>query len=342
MYSVRRAEEKDIPSILRLLLQVDMVHHRGRPDLFKGPATKYTAAELKSILATEDTPVFVCVNEKDEVLGHGFCILQRYGGTLMTEHKALYIDDICIDEKARRTGAGKTLYDYILQFARISGCYHVTLNVWCCNPGAMAFYEKLGLQPYRIGMEKVIRNIQKILITAFEPFGGSAKNASVEVLERLPDAINGIQTEKLILPVVFGTAAQKVLEHPADCIFLLGEAGGRTMVTPELRARNLRNAKIPDNAGRQPENEIILPGGPDEYRTQVPADIIVRQMKTEGYPIDTSEDAGTFVCNDTFFLTGASTQVPVEFIHVPARYNQSPEYAVIVSKYIEEAVRILT
>ena len=341
MYTIRQAEEKDIPSILKLLLQVDMVHHHGRPDLFKGPATKYTADDLKTILMSENTPVFVCVNEKDEVLGHGFCIFQQNGGALMAERKTLYIDDICIDEKARRTGAGKKLYDHILRFARINGCYNVTLNVWCCNPGAMAFYEKLGLQPYRIGMEKVLRSIRKILITAFEPFGGSAINTSGEVLERLPDRINDIPVEKLILPVIFGTAAQTVLEHPADCVFLLGEAGGRDTVTPELRARNIRNARIPDNAGHQPDNEIILSDGPDEYRTPVPANMIVRQMKSEGYPIEISEDAGAFVCNDTFFLTGTGTPVPVEFIHVPARHDQVPEFAVIVKKYIEEAVRYL-
>ena len=69
--------------------------------------------------------------------------------------------------------------------------------------------------------------------------------------------------------------------------------------------------------------------------------MIVRQMKSEGYPIEISEDAGAFVCNDTFFLTGTGTPVPVEFIHVPARHDQVPEFAVIVKKYIEEAVRYL-
>ncbi len=341
MYSVRRANDKDIPSILKLLFQVDMVHHLGRPDLFKGPATKYTADELKSILKAENTPVFVCVNEKDEILGHGFCILEHYGSALMTERKTLYIDDICVDREARRTGVGKALYDYILLFARNNGCYNVTLNVWCCNPGAMAFYNNLGLQPYRIGMEKILRNIRKILVTAFEPFGGSQWNASGEVLSRLPDEINGIPADKLILPVTFEAAAQKVLAHPADCIFLLGEAGGRATVTPEIRARNCRNARIPDNAGRQPQNERILTDGPEEYRTQIPAEAIVRRMKSEGYPIEISEDAGSFVCNDTFFLTGISTQAPVEFIHVPAVHDKAQDFAGIVRKFMEEAVRSL-
>ncbi len=156
MNSVRRAEARDIPAILDLLVQVDMVHHNGRPDLFKGPATKYTAEELKAILADEARPVFVCVDERDRVLGHGFCVMQETGGQLLVEHSTLYIDDICVDEAARGQGVGRALYGYIVEFARRTGCYYVTLNVWTCNPGAMAFYEKLGFAPYKIGMEKIL------------------------------------------------------------------------------------------------------------------------------------------------------------------------------------------
>ena len=68
MNHVRRAEERDIPALLNLLVQVDMVHHNGRPDLFKGPATKYSAAELAEILTREETPVFVCEDGEGRVL----------------------------------------------------------------------------------------------------------------------------------------------------------------------------------------------------------------------------------------------------------------------------------
>ena len=156
MLTVRRAEPRDIPAILNLLVQVDMVHHNGRPDLFKGPATKYSAEELEAILADPETPVFVCVDEGDRVLGHGFCVMQHSGGRLMVEHTTVYIDDICVDENARGKGAGKALYEHILAFARERGAYNVTLNVWSCNPGAAAFYEKLGLTPYKTGMEQIL------------------------------------------------------------------------------------------------------------------------------------------------------------------------------------------
>ena len=161
MNRVRRAETGDIPAILELLVQVDMVHHNGRPDLFKGPAVKYNAAELEQILADEGTPVFVCVNEKERVLGHGFCILQHSGGELMVEHTTLYIDDICVDAAARGQGVGRMLFERIREYARELGAYNVTLNVWSCNPGARAFYEKLGLVPYKTGMEMILDAEQK-------------------------------------------------------------------------------------------------------------------------------------------------------------------------------------
>ena len=154
--SVRPASKDDIPALMRLLVQVNMVHRNGRPDLFKGPTTKYTEAELTAILADPATPVFVGVDESGRVLGHGFCVMQHSGGQLMQEHDTLYIDDICVDENARSLGVGRALYGHILNCARARGCYNVTLNVWTCNPGAMAFYEKLGLKPYKVGMERIL------------------------------------------------------------------------------------------------------------------------------------------------------------------------------------------
>ncbi len=155
-YTVRRAKEQDIPAIMELLKQVNRVHHEGRPDLFK-LATKYTGEELRTILDNDQTPVFVCTDENDRVLGHGFCILKRPENTkLLNDLLTLYIDDICVDRTARGQHIGGAIYEYILAYARRCGCYNVTLNVWNCNPGAMRFYEKLGLVPYKVGMEKIL------------------------------------------------------------------------------------------------------------------------------------------------------------------------------------------
>ena len=153
---VRRAELKDIPGILNLLVQVDMVHHNGRPDLFKGPATKYNEWELNKLLSDPGTPVFVCV-DGGKVLGHAFCIhKQELDDNILTDIKTLYIDDICVEESMRGKHIGKMLYEYVLSYAKENDYYNITLNVWTCNPGAMKFYESLGFLPQKIGMEKII------------------------------------------------------------------------------------------------------------------------------------------------------------------------------------------
>ena len=157
MNPVRNAEMRDIPGILKLLLQVDMVHHGIRPDLFNGPATKYTADELASILTDPKTPVFVCADDQGRVLGHLFAIFQQHaGGGVMTDVKTLYIDDLCVDERMRGQGVGKMLYDHAVLFARENGCYNVTLNVWAGNDAALAFYQRQGMQPQKYGMELIL------------------------------------------------------------------------------------------------------------------------------------------------------------------------------------------
>ena len=157
MNTVRKAERKDIPKILDLLVQVCMVHHNGRPDLFNGPATKYTEEELEIMLTSEKDPIFVCVDENDEVLGYAFCIHQEHPEShVLTPIRTLYVDDICVDETARGRHVGQTIYEYVRAYAKEAGYYNLTLNVWNCNPPAMKFYEKMGMQPYRIGMETIL------------------------------------------------------------------------------------------------------------------------------------------------------------------------------------------
>jgi ribosomal protein S18 acetylase RimI-like enzyme len=155
--NVRRATENDIDSILKLLVQVDMVHHNGRPDIFKGPATKYNAEELRKIVSDETTPVFVYEDEKDGVMGHAFCVhKQVIGDSVLTDIRTLYIDDICVDEGYRGRHVGTELFEAVKDYAREGGFYNITLNVWSCNPGAMQFYERLGLVPQKVGMEMLL------------------------------------------------------------------------------------------------------------------------------------------------------------------------------------------
>ncbi len=156
--SVKRATPDHTEGINKLLMQVLEVHHKGRPDLFKGGVKKYTDEELLEIIADDSRPIFVFVDESTEgVLGYAFCVHQQYkDNNILTDIKTLYIDDICVDENARGKHIGKQLYEYVINYAKEKGCYNVTLNVWSCNPIAISFYEKMGMQPYKLCMETVL------------------------------------------------------------------------------------------------------------------------------------------------------------------------------------------
>ena len=154
---VRRAQEKDMERIDALLMQVERIHHEGRPDLFRVGRKKYTDEELRKLIHDDSRPILVAADEKDAVMGYAFCIFQQYQNhNIMTDIKTLYIDDLCVDETIRGRHIGRTLYDSVLEFARQNGCYNVTLNVWSCNESAMKFYEACGLKPQKVGMEVIL------------------------------------------------------------------------------------------------------------------------------------------------------------------------------------------
>ena len=154
--NIRRAQKKDMKQIDELLEQVDMVHHKGRPDLFK-IGRKYNDEQLLAIIEDDNTPILVAVDEEDRVLGYAFCVFKQYmDDNILTDIKTLYIDDLCVYEHLRGQHVGRTLYEAVLQFAREHNCYNVTLNVWALNESAMKFYEKCGLKPQKIGMETIL------------------------------------------------------------------------------------------------------------------------------------------------------------------------------------------
>ena len=154
--SIRMVQEKDIDRMLELLRQVNLVHHEGRPDLFK-VNTKYSKEQLKDIINDGNTPILVATNQDDILVGYAFCIFKQHkNDNILTDVKTLYIDDLCIDETCRGQHIGKNLYDAVISFAKEHNCYNVTLNVWSCNPNAVKFYEHCGLVPQKITMEKIL------------------------------------------------------------------------------------------------------------------------------------------------------------------------------------------
>lgn len=153
--TIRRAENKDAAQVLRLLKQVNAVHHDIRPDLFN-LATKYTGEELQEIFADSSKPVFVC-DDGEKVLGYIFTVLIDHSGdNMLVPIKELYIDDLCVDETARGQKIATKLYEHVLDFAREAGYHNVTLNVWEGNNGAMAFYRKMGMGVQKTKLETII------------------------------------------------------------------------------------------------------------------------------------------------------------------------------------------
>jgi len=170
----------------------------------------------------------------------------------------------------------------------------------------------------------------RILVTAFEPFGGDAVNSSLAALRSLPENIAGVQICKAVIPVVFGLCGQvltqKIREIRPDGILCLGMAAGRGQITPEVFAVNARYARSADNGGQR--FETLTPcdsTGPDAYRTKLPAEGIIARLQEGGIPSALSFTAGTYVCNDLFYSLMHMAEVPAGFIHVPQAAEDAPE-----------------
>ena len=164
----------------------------------------------------------------------------------------------------------------------------------------------------------------KILITGFDPFGGETINPAWEAVKSLPDQLGDFVLCKLQIPTIFGLAGEKVLafaqQVQPDLILCIGQAGGRSAITPERIAVNIRDGKIPDNAGFQPNGEPVDPTGPAAYFSTLPVAHLVAAINAAGVPSVASNSAGAFVCNDVLYTLlhhYAGTALRVGFIHVP-------------------------
>lgn len=155
--NIRHAQVKDIPTIMKLLSQVLEIHASIRPDIFKPGTTKYTNDELAKLIKDEQKPIYVAVNDEDEVLGYVFTQLQEQPfSTNMVQFKSIFIDDLCVDSAARSQGVGRALLDFVKEEGKRLGCYEITLNVWAGNDSAIRFYEKNGLKTKETTMEYIL------------------------------------------------------------------------------------------------------------------------------------------------------------------------------------------
>lgn len=166
----------------------------------------------------------------------------------------------------------------------------------------------------------------KILVTAFDPFGGEKINPALEAVKLLEDEIAGAEIVKLEIPTVFHKSAEvmreKALEIKPDMLLCIGQAGGRFAITPERVAINQDDARIPDNEGNQPIDVEIQNDGAPAYFTTLPIKAMVEKIKAAGVPAAVSNTAGTFVCNhimyNALYLAEKELNgIQAGFIHVP-------------------------
>lgn len=172
--------------------------------------------------------------------------------------------------------------------------------------------------------------MKKLMITGFQPFGGESINPSYEAVRRLPEEINGYKIESLSLPVVFGEAAEVAIAAAQrlcpDVIIAVGQAGGRSEITPEYVGINLRYADVPDNKGKSPRDEAIKEGGSPALFSTLPVRKMTEAISEAGLPARISYSAGAYVCNDLYYsllshFCGTATRVC--FIHVPYSREQN-------------------
>lgn len=155
--NIRRASEKDIDSLIKLLQEVLEIHANIRPDIFISGTTKYTRSDLLEKLANDEEPIYVAVDENDEVMGYAFCALkQQPFSTNMVPFKSLYIDDLCVDSNYRGQHIGEQLFEHVKAEAKRLGCYEVTLAVWAGNDGAERFYDRIGFKTKERIMEYIL------------------------------------------------------------------------------------------------------------------------------------------------------------------------------------------
>ncbi len=170
----------------------------------------------------------------------------------------------------------------------------------------------------------------KILVTGFEPFDGALLNPAWEAVSRLSQDIAGAEVVRMQIPVVFDKDAAAVaaaieVEQP-DAVLCVGQAGGRSVITPEFVGINYANARIPDNEGNQPVGRLVEEG-PDAYFATLPVFAMVEAARAAGVPVAVSYTAGTFCCNEVLYrlLHLLATRYPGVrggFVHVPYAAEQ--------------------
>ena len=151
-----------------------------------------------------------------------------------------------------------------------------------------------------------VRSPSSVLVTGFDPFGGSDVNPSWQAVHALDGRlISGRRVIGAEVPTIFGTSLRRLSElmeqHRPELVICTGQAGGRGAISLERVAINVNDARIPDNAGAKPIDTAVVPDGPAAYFTTLPIKAMLLALLQEGITAEVSQTAGTFVCNHVFY-----------------------------------------
>ena len=182
----------------------------------------------------------------------------------------------------------------------------------------------------------------KVLLTGFEPFGKAALNPSGEIVKQ----ISGENIVTAILPVAYTRSAAVLLaligEHKPDVVISLGQAEGRTQITPERIAINLDDGRLADNEGVLRIDVPIVLGGPVAYESTLPIKEFVEAIKVVGVPAAVSLSAGAFLCNHIFYVAQdklKGSHVRSGFVHVPLMDEQAAEFPGMPTMPLDQMVK---
>ena len=190
--------------------------------------------------------------------------------------------------------------------------------------------------------------MKRILLCAFDPFGGESINPALEAVRAVK--LDGAEIEKCEVPTVFYKSVEVVLrkieKFSPDAVVMIGQAGGRDKITPERVAINLSDARIADNEGNMPCDEPIVSGAPAAYFSTLPIKEIVRVLGEGGIPSAVSNSAGTFVCNHLMYgvlhyIAERGLDLPAGFIHIPYLPEQVTKKEGVASLPLELDVRAI-
>lgn len=169
-----------------------------------------------------------------------------------------------------------------------------------------------------------------VLLTGYGPYANTPVNPAESVARALDGTVIGeAKIVSRIVPNVFfeciDVVSEAIAELKPSLVFMLGEYGGRSMITVERLAQNLNDAtryQLADNAGAAPQGQLTAPEGPVAYYSTVPLRAMVKAMRAGGIPADISDAAGTFGCNHLMYGILhhiAQKQLPIRagWIHLP-------------------------